>query len=104
MSCSRRRTRSSSRCCACRAALGAADTAAYLRHPPATEPRSYWLAEQAGRCSGFARLGAAPGAAVGTAEVRVRPDARRAGDGSALLAAVRERALELGRDVLVGAH
>jgi mycothiol synthase len=81
-----------------------AETEGYLRHPPGFEPRSYWVAERGGECQGFAQLGAVDGSAAGSVEILVRPDARRQGNGRALLAVVREQARQLGCRVLIGSH
>jgi GNAT superfamily N-acetyltransferase len=62
---------------------------AFLRHPPASDLRDHWLAEEAGRCVGFAQLLAARGATVARAEIQVEPGARDRGHGAALLAARR---------------
>lgn len=66
----------------------AADTAAFLRHPPASEARLHWLSGDAG----FAQLRLPQG----HVDVAVRPDARRAGAGSALLAAATDEARRRG--------
>ena len=81
-----------------------AETGAYLRHPPGFEPRYSWLAERGGECQGFAQLGVVDGSAAGSVEILVRPDARRQGNGRALLAVVREQATQLGCRVLIGSH
>jgi GNAT superfamily N-acetyltransferase len=81
-----------------------AETEAYLRHPPGFEPRHYWLAERGGECQGFAQLGAVDGSPAGSAEILVRPDARRQGNGRELLAVVREQARLLGCRILIGSH
>lgn len=77
---------------------------AFLRHPPASDQRDCWVADEAGDCVGFAQLAAARGAAAVWMELVVDPEARRRGHGAALLAALRERAAERGARVLVGAH
>lgn len=77
---------------------------AFLRHPPASDLRDHWLAEEAGGCVGFAQLLAARGATVARAEIQVEPDARGRGHGTALLAALRDGAGSRGVRVLVGTH
>jgi GNAT superfamily N-acetyltransferase len=79
------------------------DTVGFLRHPPATEPRFAWLAEDEGDPCGFARL-AVVGNGLGAVEILVRPDARRRGHGRELLAAASAHAAGVGVRVLVGSH
>lgn len=81
-----------------------AEAEAYLRHPPASEPRSYWYFEEAGEPVGFAQLGVVEGSAAGEVEILVRPDARRRGYGAALLEAVCARGHARGCDVIMGSH
>jgi GNAT superfamily N-acetyltransferase len=81
-----------------------ADTEAYLRNPPDVEARDYWIAESSGDCIGFAQLGVLHGSPSGHAEILVRPDARRRGHGTALLAAVCKQAEVRGARVLIGSH
>jgi GNAT superfamily N-acetyltransferase len=76
------------------------DTAAFLRHPPATEPRRYWLAGE----EGFAELAVPHESAAGKVQVVVRGAARRRGLGSALLAVVREEAGRLGCRTIMARH
>jgi GNAT superfamily N-acetyltransferase len=81
-----------------------AEAEAYLRHPPAFEPRSYWYADEAGEPVGFAQLGVVEGSATGEVEILVHPDARRRGYGAALLEAVCARARTTGCEVIMGSH
>jgi GNAT superfamily N-acetyltransferase len=81
-----------------------AETGAYLHHPPAFEPRSYWYFEEAGEPVGFAQLGIVEGSATGEVEILVRPDARGRGYGTALLEAVCARAQASGCDMIIGSH
>src|SRR5919197_5035227 len=81
-----------------------ADTEAFLRHPPPSEARNYWVAEDAGTCVGFAQLGIAGGSSRGRVEILVQPEHRRVGHGTALLTAVREQAIRRGARILVGRH
>ena len=81
-----------------------ADAEAYLRHPPAVEPRWYWLAEHGGEPVGFAQLALANGSPVGRVEILVHPTARRQGVGRALLAAVVAGARQRACTALVGSH
>jgi mycothiol synthase len=81
-----------------------ADTEAYLRNPPDSEARHYWIAEAAGACVGFAQLRVVRGASRGRTELLVHPDHRRTGHGRALLEAVQEQAKRIGARTLVGAH
>jgi mycothiol synthase len=81
-----------------------ADTEAYLRHPPAVEARDYWIAESSGDCVGFGQLGVLHGSPTGHVEILVRPDARRRGQGTALLEAARRQARLRGTRVLIGSH
>jgi mycothiol synthase len=81
-----------------------AEAVAYLRHPPASEPRSYWYIEDAVGPAAFAQLGVVEGSSTGEVEILVRPDCRRRGFGLALLEAVCSRAREHGCEVIVGGH
>ena len=81
-----------------------ADTEAFLRHPPALEPRLYWTARAGGGVVGFAQLAFLPGSPLGVASILVDPDARRGGAGHALFDAVRDAARANGRTTLLGAH
>src|ERR1043166_2635882 len=81
-----------------------ADAEAFLRHPPAIEARDYWIAESGGDCVGFAQLGILHGSPIGHVEILVRPDARRRGQGTALLETVRRQARVRGARVLIGNH
>jgi mycothiol synthase len=81
-----------------------AETEAYLRNPPESEARDYWIAESAGKCVGFAQLGVMEGTSRGRMDLLVHPGHRRAGRGSALLAAVRERAKLRGARTLIGTY
>ena len=81
-----------------------ADAEAFLRHPPAVEPRWYWLAEHGGKPVGFAQLALANGSPVGRVEILVHPTARRQGVGRALLAAVVTGAGQRACTALVGSH
>jgi GNAT superfamily N-acetyltransferase len=79
-----------------------ADTEAFLRHVPNVETREYWIAESGGDCVGFAQLGVMEGS--GSVEILVRPDARRAGHGTAFLETVLEQATLRAARRLVGRH
>src|SRR5919198_1471100 len=81
-----------------------ADTEVYIRNPPDVEARDYWIAESSGDCIGFAQLGVLHGSPSGHVEILVRPDARRRGHGTALLAAVCKQAELRGARVLIGSH
>ena len=81
-----------------------ADTEAYLRNPPESESRHYWIAETADGCVGFAQLGVLQGTPRGGTGLLVHPDHRRQGHGRALLEAMLEQARLLGARSLVGAH
>jgi mycothiol synthase len=81
-----------------------ADTEAYLRNPPESESRHYWIAETADGCVGFAQLGVLQRTSRGGTGLLVHPDHRRQGHGSLLLDAVLEQARLLGARSLVGAH
>ena len=81
-----------------------ADTEAYLRNPPESETRHYWIAEAAGNCIGFAQLGVVQGTSRGRVELLVHPDHRRLGHGTELFEAVQEEARTVGARTLVGAH
>lgn len=80
------------------------EAVAFLRHPPGSETREYWIAESEGECIGFGQLSV--GAALPTArvEILVHPDRRRAGHGTALLETVRRQAAAHGASVLIGSH
>jgi GNAT superfamily N-acetyltransferase len=81
-----------------------ADTRAYLRHRPATQPTRCWVVESGARVVGFAQVVAVEGSTVGDAVLGVAADARRQGIGSALLAAVRDYAPAAGCESIVGRH
>ena len=81
-----------------------AETEAFLRHPPTSEARDYWVAGGAGTCAGFAQLAIVDGSSRGRVEVLVHPDHRRVGHGTALLTAVQEQANLRGARTLVGRH
>jgi GNAT superfamily N-acetyltransferase len=80
------------------------EAVAFLRHPPGSETREYWIAESEGEGVGFGQL--AVGSALPTAriEILVHPDRRRAGHGTALLDAVQRQAAAHGARVLIGSH
>jgi mycothiol synthase len=81
-----------------------ADTIAFLRYPPESEPRMYWLAAIGGDPAGFAELTLPPGSPVAHAVVLVAPDARRRGLGRRLLGAVCVEARARGYDGVSGRH
>lgn len=81
-----------------------ADTRAFLRYPPASQPTSCWLVESGQAVVGFARLVVVEGSPVCYGFVGVAAAARRQGIGSALVEAVRARGREAGGESLVGWH
>jgi RimJ/RimL family protein N-acetyltransferase len=84
------------------ASLPLADEIAFMRYPPASTERRYWVAEESGRVVGVGSLFRTRDAPSAWAIVRVAPAARRRGTGTALLSAVRGAAADC--DVLVGDH
>jgi mycothiol synthase len=81
-----------------------AEAEAFLRHSPDAEDRNNWIAEDAGRCVGFAQLGVMRGSAAGRLELLVHPGHRRRGHGSELLDAARAQAKARGAQKLVAGH
>jgi GNAT superfamily N-acetyltransferase len=80
------------------------DFEAFLQHPPATDAREYWIAEDEGAVVGFAQLAGDRESPVLRASVLVHPDARRRGHGTELLESVVEAAALRGARELTGAH
>jgi GNAT superfamily N-acetyltransferase len=81
-----------------------ADTRAYLRHRPTSQPICCWVVESSARVVGFATLVLVEGSPVGDARLVVAADSRRRGIGSALLHAVLGRAREAGCASVIGRH
>jgi GNAT superfamily N-acetyltransferase len=81
-----------------------ADLSAFLRYPPASEPRRYWLASGADEIVGFAQLAPIVGSPVADASILVLPEWRRRGAGAALLAAVTSEARANGCTTLTGSY
>jgi mycothiol synthase len=79
-------------------ARSADEAVGYYRIQPTTHTSAYWLAD-----GGFAKL-YVHGPTAAFAHVLVLPERRRAGLGTALLAAVRDRCLELGVTALHARH
>lgn len=79
-------------------ARSADEAVGYFRFQPTSHTSAYWLGE-----GGLAALHV-HGPAAAFAQVLVPPEHRRAGIGTALLAAVRDRCLELGVTALHGRH
>jgi len=75
-----------------------------LRHPPASDVREYWVAEEDAVIVGFAQLAGERDAPVVRVEVVVHPEARRRGHGTKLLEHVLEAAHGLGARELLGGH
>jgi GNAT superfamily N-acetyltransferase len=80
------------------------DAEGYLRNPPASELRQFWVAEDGGRIVGFAQLAGGRESPALRVEVQVHPDARRRGHGSALLERIVEAARQRGARDLIGFH
>jgi GNAT superfamily N-acetyltransferase len=81
-----------------------AEMEGFLRHPPASDARDYWVAEDRGGVVGFARLIGVRGSPVLNGDVLVHPDARRRAHGTRLLEQVVEAARRRGARQLVGSH
>src|SRR5436309_13383675 len=81
-----------------------AEALAFLRHPPESETREYWITESDGVCVGFGQLGVGSALPTARVEILVHPDHRRAGHGTALLEAVRRQTTARAARVLIGAH
>jgi mycothiol synthase len=81
-----------------------ADTIAFLRYPPESERRMYWLAATGGDPAAFAQLTLPPGSPVAHAVVLVAPGARRRGLGRRELDAVCVEARARGYDRVSGQH
>ena len=81
-----------------------ADSEAFLRHPPGAQDRDNWIAEDAGRCVGFAQLGVMRGSPAGRLELLVHPDHRRRGYGTELLETARAQAKVRGAQKLIAGH
>lgn len=77
---------------------GLDDLVGFLRHHPKTDTRCHWLAD-----GGFASL-RVHGPRATFLHVRVHPERRRVGIGSALLAVAAEQAPRLGAEVLFAEH
>jgi mycothiol synthase len=84
--------------------MSVADLAAFLRYPPASEPRRYWLAFNRDEIVGFAQLAPVVGSPVAEASILVLPEWRRRGVGAALLAAVTSEARVAGWTTLTGSY
>ena len=82
----------------------AAETRAYLLHPPDSDERSEWIGLVDGIVAGVAQLSCLRGSGVGYIQIQVRPDARRQGVGRSLLEAVTAHAREAGLGSLIGHH
>lgn len=80
------------------------ETKAFLRYPPAGEPRWHWVAVKDGEVVGFAQLAAAERSVVGNVTILVHPQARRHGVGHALFDLVARQAARADRRTLVGHH
>jgi GNAT superfamily N-acetyltransferase len=81
-----------------------ADTRAYLRHRPESQPTSCWIVESGLRVVGFAQMVVVEGSPVGDATLGVAADSRRRGIGSALLGAVLGHARTAGCRSVVSRH
>ncbi len=82
----------------------AADTRAYLRHPPAGDDRRQWIGLLDGVAAGVAQLSSLRGSQAGSLQIHVRPDARRRGIARSLLEAVIAHAHDAGLESLSGHH
>jgi GNAT superfamily N-acetyltransferase len=77
------------------------ETAAFLRLPPAAEPRWHWLALAGREVAEFAQLAARKRSFVGNITILARPQSRRLGVGRALFDVIALRASkEAGRGVI----
>jgi mycothiol synthase len=84
--------------------MSVADSTAFLRYPPASEPRRYWLASNGDELVGFAQLAPVVGSPVADSSILVLPEWRRRGFGAALLAAVKNEARAAGCTTLTGSY
>jgi mycothiol synthase len=84
--------------------MSVADLTAFLRYPPASEPRRYWLAFSGEEIAGFAQLTPVVGSPVADASILILPEWRRRGVGAALLVAVTSEARAAGCTTLTGAY
>jgi ribosomal protein S18 acetylase RimI-like enzyme len=82
----------------------AADTRAYLLHPPAGDERLQWIGLVDGVAAGVAQLSSLRGSRAGSLQIHVRPDARRRGIARSLLEAVVAHAHDAGLESLSGHH
>jgi GNAT superfamily N-acetyltransferase/predicted GNAT family acetyltransferase len=81
----------------------AEEAIAFMRHVPAAEPRPRWLAESDGQPVGAAAL-FVHGPSFAYGQVLVRPESRRLGVGSALLAVLSDAARAQGLRSFFGHH
>jgi mycothiol synthase len=81
-----------------------AEAEGFLRHPPASDVREYWVAEIDGAVVGFAQLAGTRESPALRVEVLVHPDARRRGQGTQLLENVVEATRRHGAHELIGYH
>jgi mycothiol synthase len=81
-----------------------AEVESFMQHPPTSDIRGYWIAEDGGGVTGFAQLAGERESPVVRVQVLVHPDPRRRGHGTRLLERVIEAARGLGARELIGSH
>ncbi len=82
----------------------AAETRAYLLHPPDSDERWQWIGLVTGVAVGVAQLSSLRGSKVGHLQIHVRPDARRRGVARSLLEAAIAHAQDANLGSLMGHH
>ena len=82
----------------------AAETRAYLLHPPDSDERWQWIGLVTGVAVGVAQLSSLRGSKVGHVQIHVRPDARRLGVARSLLEAAIAHAQDANLGSLIGHH
>jgi ribosomal protein S18 acetylase RimI-like enzyme len=82
----------------------AAETRAYLLHPPDSDERWQWIGLVTGVAVGVAQLSSLRGSKVGHLQIHVRPDARRLGVARSLLEAAIAHAQDANLGSLIGHH
>src|SRR5207253_97471 len=79
-----------------------AEVESFMRHPPESDVRGYWVAEEDGAVAGFAQLAGDRESPVLRVQVLVHPDTRGRGHGTSVLERVTETAGGLGARELIG--
>jgi GNAT superfamily N-acetyltransferase len=77
---------------------------AFLRNPPASDLREYWVSEEGSTVVGYAQLAGGRDSPALRAAVLVHPESRRQGHGTGLLESLVEAAKRRGAREVIGVH